>query len=97
MFTKYAETSFVPKEWNASGAMQCYSSRELRSFVVEVFLSEDVEGDLLQTAVNRTLERMPYYGWTLVRMKGLYYYAENDLPFAIAESEGPREMGGKKQ
>ena len=95
MFTKYAETSFVPKEWNASGAMQCYSSRELRSFVVEVFLSEDVKGDLLQTAVNRTLERMPYYGWTLVRMKGLYYYAENDLPFVIAESEGPRMMGGK--
>ena len=92
--SKYANTSFVPKEWNASGAMHCYSKRELRSFVVEVFVSEDVKGDLLQAAVERTLERMPYFGWTLVRVKGLYYYAENDLPFLVAESEGPRVMGG---
>ena len=91
---KHADTSFVPKEWNASGEMHCYSKGDLRSFVVEVFVSEDVKGDLLQAAVNRTLERMPYYGWTLVRVKGLYYYAENDLPFEIAESAEPRVMGG---
>jgi hypothetical protein len=30
-----------------------------------------------------------------VRKKGLYYYADDDLPFLVAESENPRVIGGK--
>ena len=86
--------SFVPKEWNASGAIYPYGKRTQRSFVVEVYLTEDVQGDLLQKAVDKALERLPYYRMTLVRKKGLYYYADNDLPFEIAEHDGPRPMGG---
>ena len=37
---------------------------------------------------------MPYYRWAMVRKKGLYYYAENDLPFVVAEHKGPRSLGG---
>lgn len=57
-----------------------YGSEVPRIFVVEVTTTEDIKGDLLQQAVDRALERLSYYRWTLVRQKGLYYYAENDLP-----------------
>ena len=38
---------------------------------------------------------LPYYRSTFVRKKGRYYYADNDLPFLVAESENPRVIGGK--
>ena len=58
-------------------------------------VSEEVRGELLQQAVEKTLRRMPYYASTFVRKKGLYYYADNDLPFLVAESEKPRVVGGE--
>lgn len=89
--------AFVAKEWDASGSMHLYSygNMLLRCFVVEVDLSEDVQGDVLQAAVDKALERLPYYRQTLVRKKGLYYYADNDLPFVVAESAEGRPVGGE--
>ena len=85
---------FEAKEWNASGATQFYGKKRKRSYIVEVSLSEDIRGDLLQQAVDKTLLRMPYYSSTFVRKKGLYYYADNDLPFLVAKSKEPRIIGG---
>ena len=45
--------------------------------------------------MDRALERLSYYRWTLVRQKGLYYYAENDLPFVVAQSDESRRIGGE--
>ena len=62
---------FTPREWNASGATQFYGKDRKRSYIVEVSLSEDIRGDLLQQAVDKALRRLPYYGSTFVRKKGL--------------------------
>ena len=94
MGQKNESIRFEAKEWNAGGAINFYGSRKPRSFIIEVSISTDVQGDLLQQAVDKTLERMPYYASTFVRKKGLYYYADNDLPFVVAESEKPRVIGG---
>ena len=86
---------FTAKEWNAGGAFQFYGSEKPRTFIVEVFMSEPVRGDLLQKAMDNAVQRMPYYKSTFVRKKGLYYYADNDLPLLAAESENPRTIGGE--
>lgn len=85
--------NFKAKEWNASGSQFCYGKVTARSFIVDVELADDVSAGTLQSAVDKALERLPYYRYTLVRQKGLYYYAENDLPFLVAESETPRILG----
>jgi hypothetical protein len=95
MTQKNTTPRFTAKEWNAGGALQFYGSRKPRSFIIEVTTSENVQGDKLQAAVEKTLQRMPYYASTFVRKKGLYYYADNDLPFLVAESDRPRVIGGK--
>lgn len=86
--------SFTAKEWDASGAIFSYGKMDLRCFVVEVVLSEDVRGDLLQAAVDKALVRLPYYRQTLVRKKGLYHYANNDLPFVVGACDEARTVGG---
>lgn len=93
MAKKAAGPKFVAKEWNAGGAFHFYGTRKPRTFIVEVETTEAIKGDLLQQAVDRTLERMPYYKQTFVRKKGLYYYADNDLPLMVAESAEPRTIG----
>ena len=95
MTQKNMRPRFEAKEWNACGATQFYGREKKRSYIVEVSLSEDIRGDLLQQAVDRTLKRLPYYRSTFVRKKGLYYYADNDLPFLVAQSEKPRVIGGE--
>lgn len=89
------ETKFTAKEWNAAGAFHFYGSRKPRSFIVEVYTTEKIDGRFLQVSVDRALERLPYYGQTFVRKKGMYYYADNTLPFEVAESEKARSVGGK--
>ena len=90
-----AAPRFTPREWNACGATQFYGKERKRSYIVEVSLTEPVRGDLLQQAADTALRRLPYYGSTFVRRKGLYYYADNDLPLVVAESEEPRVIGGE--
>jgi len=94
MSEKKGLVRFEAKEWNAGGAINFYGSRKPRSFIIEVTISTEVRGELLQQAVEKTLQRMPYYASTFVRKKGLYYYADNNLPFVVAESEKPRIVGG---
>jgi hypothetical protein len=60
---------------------------------VEVFTADQVDGTLLQKAVDKTVKRMPYYLQTFVRKKGLYYYADNNLPLLVAESAKARVIG----
>jgi len=95
MTQQNAYPRFEAKEWNAAGATQFYGREKKRSYIVEVTLSDGIRGDLLQQAVDKALKRLPYYRSTFVRKKGLYYYADDDLPFLVAESENPRVIGGK--
>lgn len=92
---KKANPMFAPKEFNAAGSIYMYGSETPRTFIVDVTTTEDIKGELLQQAVDRALERLPYYRWTIVRKKGLYYFADNDLPFVVAQSDEPRRVGGE--
>lgn len=89
-----SQPTFVIKERNYSGTTQCYAIKKtIRSFVVEVRLSNDVNGGLLQNAVDKALVRLPYYRQSVVRKGSLFYYAENSLPFEVGEHDGPRPVG----
>ena len=77
MTQQNAYPRFEAKEWNATGATQFYGRERKRSYIVEVTLSEEIRGDLLQQAVDKALKRLPYYCSTFVRKKGLYYYADH--------------------
>ena len=72
---------FTAKEWNACGATQFYGKDRKRSYIVEVSLSEDIRGNLLQQAVDKTLRRLPYYGATFVRKKASITTRTTIYPF----------------
>lgn len=95
MFKKSMAPRFTAREWSAAGGMHFYRGDKNRTLLVEIVTAEDVDGKILQRAVDRALERLPYYTWTFVRKKGLYYYAEDPLPMLVAESKEPRVIGGE--
>lgn len=64
-----------------------YTDEPIRSFVVEVELTSDVDGGVLQEAVDDVLGRAPYFADALVEREGTFYYAKNPLPFEV--DEGP--------
>ncbi len=88
------QPDFKLKEKNYGGVANFYCSKPSRAYVVEVGLSHDIKGDILQEAVNATLRRMPYCADALVEKNGDFYYAENPLPFEVAETEQLRRVGG---
>ena len=88
-----AQPAFKLKELDYSGASHLYTSTPSRINVVEVTLTVPVDGNALQLAVEDTLERMPYFADALKEIDGLFYYAENPLPFVVCEG-GPRAVGG---
>jgi len=79
---------------NYSGVSQFYRSTPAHAYVVEVGLKSSIRGDILQEAVNATLRRMSYFADALVERNGDFYYAENPLPFEVAETEQLRRVGG---
>ena len=85
---------FRIKEKNYSGVSQLYRAYPARAYVVEVGLSGNIRGDVLQEAVNATLCRMPYFADALVEKDGDFYYADNPLPFEVAQTEQLRRVGG---
>lgn len=87
------QPDFKIKQQNIAGGYYLYTTEPMRSYVVEVELSSPIDGNLLQGAVDDTLERMPYFADALVERDGDFYYAENPLPFEVAEG-GLRAVGG---
>ena len=69
-----------------------YNSVPMRTLVVEVELADVVDGGILQAAVDDTLGRMPYLADAFVERDGDFFYAENPLPFEVAE--GPLRAAG---
>ncbi|MDO4808329.1 MAG: hypothetical protein Q4A07_13890 [Coriobacteriales bacterium] len=82
-----------PMEWSIGASPHLYGSRPVRSYIIEVTLDAPVEETPLQEAVDKTVERMPYYLQTFACEKGLYYDAKNDLPLTIAHSAELRQLG----
>lgn len=88
-----AQPDFKIKERNFSGIPNFYHTEPHRSYVVEVETTSDVNGEILQEAVDEVLTRMPYFADAFVEREGDFFYAENPLPFEVAEG-GLRAVGG---
>ena len=88
-----AQPDFKIKQQNFSGAPNCFTAKPQRVSAVEVVLASDIEGEILQEAVNDVLSRAPYFADALVEREGDFFYAENPLPMEVAEG-GLRAVGG---
>ncbi|MBO5598305.1 MAG: hypothetical protein J5943_06870 [Oribacterium sp.] len=88
--------TFLKKELALSSSPYLYTSKQLKAYAVEINHRDPVDGDLLQKALDRTLERMPYLSDTFVNDGRAFYYAENPLPMEAAHFHGIRQVGGKE-
>lgn len=88
--------SFEKKELALSGSPYVYLPVELPAYTVELSHREEIDGDLLQRALDSTLRRMPYLSDTFQIDHGAVYYAKNPLPMAAAHAAGPRAVGGSE-
>ena len=59
-----------------------------------MFHRDRIDRDILQQAVDLSLKRMPYMADTLVKKGIRFYYAEDPLPFEVAETAEIRRIGG---
>ena len=87
------QPDFQIKEQNFSGVHNCFRTTPHRTYVVDVHISTDVRGDILQEAVGDVIERAPYFSDALVERDGDFFYAKNPLPMEVAEG-GLRAAGG---
>lgn len=81
---------------NYAGIPYLYRKNGAVSTVMEIVMKEPVNGEMLQTAVNFTVSRHPYFKSSLQERNGDYYIAENELPFDVAETTQLRKLGSKE-
>ncbi|MBQ8110447.1 MAG: hypothetical protein IJ124_09845, partial [Clostridia bacterium] len=72
--------SFEKKEMAISSSPYVYLPMDIPAYTVEVTHRDPIDGELLQRALDRTVQRMPYLTDTLVIDHGAIYYANNPLP-----------------
>ena len=77
-----ARPTFEKKELALSASPYVYLPIELSLYVVEYTHKDEIDADLLQKALDRTLTRMPYLADTFQVEGGKVYYAANPLPMA---------------
>ena len=87
---------FKKKELALSCSPYVYIPVDIPVYTVEVSHREEIDGDLLQRALDRTIRRMPYLSDTLEIDHGAVYYAKNALPMLAAHHPGPRAVGGSE-
>ncbi len=87
---------FEKKELALSGSPYVYLPIDIPVYTVEVSHREEIDGDLLQRALDSTIQRMPYLSDTLEIDHGAVYYAKNTLPMEAAHNPGPRAVGGRE-
>ncbi len=86
--------SFEKKEYAFSSSPYVYLPVDINVYTVEISHRENINGDLLQKALDRTTRRMPYLTDTFTIEHGAVYYAKNPLPMEVAHHAGPRSLGG---
>ena len=86
--------NFQKKEMAVSASPYVYLPVEIPVYTVEVSHREQIDGDLLQRAMEKTLTRMPYLRDTFTVENGAVYYAENPLPMIAAHTAKIRRVGG---
>ena len=85
---------FEKKEKAISASPYVYLPIELSLYVVEYTHKDEVDADILQKALDRTLERMPYLADTFQIEGGAVYYAANPLPMEVGRGQWLRHVGG---
>lgn len=86
--------NFEKKELALSAGPYAYLPVDIPAYVVEITHRDEINGDLLQQAVNRTLKRMPYLADTFEVEGAAVYYAKNPLPMEVAHTASLRRVGG---
>lgn len=86
--------SFEKKELAISSSPYIYLPIDIPAYTVEVTHRDPIDGELLQRALERTLQRMPYLSDTLTIDHGAVYYAKNPLPMEAAHTASIRRVGG---
>ena len=86
--------TFEKKEKIYSGIQHLYNQDIPRSYVVDVRNVRNIDGGVLQRALDRVLIRMPYFSDTIVIEDGDMYYATNPLPMLVRESADMHSIGG---
>ena len=87
---------FEKKELALSASPYVYLPSEITLYVVEVTHKDEVDADLLQKALDRTIARMPYLADTLQIEGGAVYYAKNPLPMEVGRGVWLRPVGGRE-
>ncbi|MBQ9001489.1 MAG: hypothetical protein IJ087_06515, partial [Eggerthellaceae bacterium] len=87
---------FEKKELAISSSPYVYLPMDIPLYVVEVTHKDEVDADLLQKALDRTIARMPYLADTLQIEDGAVYYAENPLPMEVGRGIWLRPVGGRE-
>ena len=87
---------FEKKELALSSSPYVYLPVDIPVYTVEVSHQEEIDGDLLQRALDKAIQRMPYLSDTLEIDHGAVYYAKNTLPMEAAHNPGPRAVGGRE-
>ena len=85
---------FRKKELALSATPYVYLPVEMTVYTVEISHREEIDGELLQRAMDRALQRMPYLTDTFTVEHGAVYYAENPLPMTVAHTDKIRRVGG---
>ena len=85
---------FENKEMALSASPYVYLPVDIPVYVVEVAHEDEVDPDLLQKALDRTLARMPYFADTMQIEGGAVYYAKNPLPMEVGRGIWLRSIGG---
>lgn len=87
---------FEKKEMALSSSPYVYLPVNIPAYTVEVTHREPIDGKLLQRALDRTVQRMPYLTDSLTIEGGAVYYAKNPLPMEAAHVAGIRHVGGSE-
>ena len=94
---KSARPNFEKKELAISSSPYVYLPVDIPVYTVEITHRDPVDGGLLQRALDRTIQRMPYFSDTLSVEHGAVYYAKNPLPMEAVQLAGIRRVGGIEQ
>lgn len=87
---------FEKKELAISSSPYVYLPVDITTYAVEVTHEDEVDADILQKALDRTIARMPYLSDTLQIEDGAVYYATNPLPMLVGRGQGLRRVGGRE-
>ena len=81
---------------NYAGISFLYRKNGAVSTVMEIVMKENINGPMLQAAVNFTVSRHPYFKSSLQERGGDYYIAENEIPFEVKETQELHVLGSRE-